>query len=407
MFAFKLKAAAAVVVLACGLGYGAWAAGSGDGPGGAGAAPLAAAQPAAKPKAEPKPPAKVDPDLQLLHGRWRIRSITEGGKTVAAAGQLREMEISGNNLVLPFQDSSANPQRLEFKIAVDAAKTPRQIDLIAPGKPVGKGIYEFTALGKTCATCHDAPWKDIEPVSDLVACPPAARAATGLKLAIATAGPRPAKFGSNAEGVIEFTLERVGPNPQEERERLAREIARLKAALAEGMVTDDRKAEITLRVAMIEVEQAKAEEEQARRQVDIAGELLRHAQVQVDAARVQLAQATNNLKVAEAKLAAAKKGAPAAPAAKDGDAFTVHVRPLAAPEKVIRVKATGNPTVLEGLAYAAEDMAIKPDAVTVWVVRDKTVLPVDLAAITQRGETKTNYILKSGDQLFVQVKVGK
>jgi hypothetical protein len=64
------------------------------------------------------------------------------------------------------------------------------------------------------------------------------------------------------------------------------------------------------------------------------------------------------------------------------------------------------PNVLAGLAYTAENMALKPESITVWVVRDKSVLPVDLAAI-YKGDAKTNHTLKPGDQLFVQVKVGK
>jgi hypothetical protein len=86
-----------------------------------------------------------------------------------------------------------------------------------------------------------------------------------------------------------------------------------------------------------------------------------------------------------------------------GEVFTVHVRSLTAAEKVIRVKATGKDSVLEGLTYAAEAVAIKSDAVSVWVVRDRAILPVDLAAI-RKGDAKTNHALKPGDQLFVQVK---
>lgn len=67
------------------------------------------------------------------------------------------------------------------------------------------------------------------------------------------------------------------------------------------------------------------------------------------------------------------------------------------------MKATGNETVLEGLTYAAEEVLLKSDAVSVWVARGKEVLPVDLAGI-RKGETKTNYVLKPGDQLFVQAK---
>jgi len=42
--------------------------------------------------------------------------------------------------------------------------------------------------------------------------------------------------------------------------------------------------------------------------------------------------------------------------------------------------------------------------VSVWVVREGAVLPVDLAGITKNGDTKTNHALKAGDQLFVQVE---
>ena len=94
-------------------------------------------------------------------------------------------------------------------------------------------------------------------------------------------------------------------------------------------------------------------------------------------------------------------------AAKEAAMFTVHVRTLTAAEKVIRVKATGKETVLEGLVYAADDVPLKSDGVSVWVVRDKVLLPVDLPGITKNGVTKTNYVLKAGDQLFVQVKPAK
>jgi hypothetical protein len=86
--------------------------------------------------------------------------------------------------------------------------------------------------------------------------------------------------------------------------------------------------------------------------------------------------------------------------------FTIHIRTLTAAEKVIRVKATGKQTVLEGLVHAADDVSIKSDALSVWVVREKTVLPVDLPAIL-KGDAKTNHVLKAGDQLFVQVKPAK
>ena len=87
--------------------------------------------------------------------------------------------------------------------------------------------------------------------------------------------------------------------------------------------------------------------------------------------------------------------------------FPIRVRPVTLPERVIRVPATGKETILEGLAHAAEDMAIKPQALSVWLVRDKAILTVDLVAILQKGNGKTNFPLEAGDQLFVQMRVAK
>jgi RNA polymerase sigma factor (sigma-70 family) len=417
MFAFHLKTVAAVVVLACGLGYGAWAsgAGAGDGPGSApvnGITPVVAAQPPAKPKAEPPPPLpKSLAALEPFQGKWRVITIAEGETTTAVwkwTDQPWEVEIAGATFAMPYRDGSGGRKREEYKFAVDDTAQPPTIDLIAPGKPVGKGIYQFTGRSMTCTLCHEHPWKEnrFEPVRDLVTCKPGFKVATGLRLTIATSGPRPTKFGSGTEGVIEFTLERVADTKDAEREKLIRETARLEAFLKAVGTTDEKKAETMLRLAELRVQEARWAQDVARLDVDMA-------QAQVEKAIQQFTLASRNLQAAQQKLTEAEKAVakdgkkpPAAPA-KDGDVFTVHVRPLAAAEKLIRVKATGNQTVLEGLAYAAEDMAIKADALSVWVVRDKSILPVDLAGITQKGETKTNYILKPGDQLFVQVKVGK
>src|SRR5207237_331634 len=166
---------------------------------------------------------------------------------------------------------------------------------------------------------------------------------------------------------------------KDERAALDRETARLEAILKAMGETDEKRAEADLQLAWLRIKEAKLEQDAARADVD-------QAQAQVEKATQQFTLASRKLQVAVAKLEQAEKTAKGgkttpAPAA-GGDVFTVHVRPLAAAEKVIRVKATGKETVLEGLAYAAEDMAIKADALTVWVVRDKAVLPVDLAAIT-------------------------
>ena len=72
-----------------------------------------------------------------------------------------------------------------------------------------------------------------------------------------------------------------------------------------------------------------------------------------------------------------------------------------------RVKLTGKETVADGLAYAGTEAATKPNNFTVWVLRDGTVMPVDLAALAKNADAKTNYPFKAGDQLFVQIKPGK
>ncbi|HVL13941.1 MAG TPA: hypothetical protein VM529_15335, partial [Gemmata sp.] len=368
----------------------------------------------AKPQTDGK---KGTAALDPLQGRWRILSIDEGiddakGNTATAVwkNDAGEIEISGTTLWMPYRESGGNRRREEFRIVVDADANPKTIDLIASGKPVGKGIYEFIAPSTTCASCHTGPVGTFKPpIPDLIGlCVPGFKAShqqagAKVRLAFATAGPRPTKFAGGAEGVIEFVLERVA-DVKDDRAALSREAARLETFLKGAGTTDERNA-AALRLAELRVEEARQEEKAARARVDRAYAQLVEENMALTLVFRKLQAAQEKLD--EAEKAIAKDGkAPPAPA-KAGDSFTVHVRPLAAAEKVIRVNATGNETVLEGLAYAAEDMAIKPDVLTVWVVRGGDVMPVDLAGILQKGETGTNYVLKPGDQLFVQVKVGK
>jgi len=433
MFAFNVKAVAAVAALVCGLGYGAWAAGAGDQPGFGSPPALAEGQPPPKAKEQPPvTPEKISPALRPLQGKWRVVSISEGkNRTVLTQDSystridamkreqelrlwsyddLGEVEIARNMLAMPYLEERSFRKRNEFKIAVDDTKNPKTIDLIAPNKPVGKGIYEFIAPATTCASCHTGTVGAFKPpIPDLIGlCVPGFKAShqqagAKLRLAVATAGPRPTKFAGGAEGAIEFVLERIAADPTTERAKLAIEIAKAEEVLRIGKAAGARRAELELELAWLRVEEAKLEQDATRVIIDCA-------QAQVEEANKQFTIASGKLQEAVARLEEAQKAVAkgaAKPPAKAGASFTVHVRPLAAAEKVIRVNATGNETVLEGLAYAAEDMAIKPDALTVWVVRGREVMPVDLAGITQKGETKTNYVLKPGDQLFVQVKVGK
>ena len=239
----------------------------------------------------------------------------------------------------------------------------------------------------------------------------------GVRLALSIDGKRPGKFGG--DGVIVFDLKR--PDPQdEERAKLVeaqkRAAAKL-AAAASGAEKQRLEAELELlragtrrtyrprgaaagggRIAA----QARAELERAKVQTLLA-------QVKVDEAMVDLQLAKARLVAAEKAVADAKKPRPGGAGAPDaGPVFTVHVRTLTAAEKVIRVKATGQEKVLEALVYAADDVSIKSDGVSVWVVRDKTVLPVDLPAITKSGDAKTNYVRSSpATNFLVQAKPAK
>ncbi len=430
MFVFKLKAAAAAFMVACTVGLGAWAAGAGngDGPPGTSTAP-AAAQPApgtAKAEAPravepPPPPTKLSPGLELLQGKWRVVKIASEGKEFAIP-DYPDVEIAGNTLTMPYRDASSGWKSEKGTIAVDDKANPKTINLIASGKPVGYGIYEFTAPARTCASCHTNPFRETNATDLLTLCPPGQKKRTGLQIAIGTVGKRPIKFDSKAEGVVEFTLERVVTDAQDDVQKLEREKARLEAflALMQQARNEEQKAELERVTLRLKLAKLKLEEADARKRVEMAKAQIMAAQAQVEQARataevaqVELAFAVQRLKDAQDKLAAAEKaggagaGGKKTPAdGKAGDVFVIRVRPLAAPEQVISVNATGKETVLEAMAYAAEDMAIKPDSLSVWVVRGKEVLPVDLAAI-YKGNTATNFTLKAGDQLFVQVKPAK
>jgi hypothetical protein len=240
-------------------------------------------------------------------------------------------------------------------------------------------------------------------------CQPGEKVATGLRLALAIEGERPTRYAGDK--VVVFGLERVGANINGERDKLERERARL-MALLESVAAEDQKKDLLHLLSQHRVAAAELEVEEARAQLQVAAARCDEAQARVEQAGVQFTLASRALQAAQTKLDEAEKaasdaGQKGAGPAKAGGEFTIHVRPLVSPEKVIRVKATGNETVLEALAHAAQDMAIKADALSAWVVRGKDILPVDLAGILQKGQTKSNYTLKTGDQLFIQSKVGK
>lgn len=75
--------------------------------------------------------------------------------------------------------------------------------------------------------------------------------------------------------------------------------------------------------------------------------------------------------------------------------------------QVTRLPVTGNETVLDAVANLS-GLPAAADARRVWVSRPRPdgcpdqTLPVDLPAITERGDTRTNYQLLPGDRVFVK-----
>jgi RNA polymerase sigma factor (sigma-70 family) len=428
------------------------------------------AEPLPKARAD-NPPRKLATDRDRLQGSWRIVALTEGGKTTPTDSKdPMVIEISGSTLRMPFREGGASTtgstttgsgtgttggsttggttgasgsggagnsstssstsatdavwKHREYTFTLDETSTPRRIDLFSTKKSGVHGIYEFTLPSAQCATCHHHPFGDTGPqlLRDLAGCAPVLKDPRlvrdlGVRLALTIDGTRPEKF--DGSGVIVFELKRVpdldraveesveraelvlrkrqvedllrAAQRAQEKARYEAELKAVTAQLEELLLRDaQRRALLQLREAQARVEVARAHADAAQAEVQRAAAVLRKAQVNVAAAEKALSELMKPQ-----------------PQPQPEQVFTVHVRPLTEAEKVVRVKATGKQTVLEGLAYATDVVPIKSTEVSVWVVRDKEVLPVDVPAITRGADTKTNYVLKPGDQLFVQIKPGK
>jgi hypothetical protein len=95
----------------------------------------------------------------------------------------------------------------------------------------------------------------------------------------------------------------------------------------------------------------------------------------------------------------------------EGPSYTVHVRELTTSEKVIRMPLTGSVAIVdavEALKWSPRNLA----RMDLWIVRrekggEVKVLQVDWAAISQRGESATNYQILAGDRLFLQARPAK
>lgn len=431
MFATKLKLAVAAVLAMCALGYGTLTAhGGGTQPDAKGAPSGGGAPPAAK----AKPPEPAD----LLHGSWRVTSITENGKEAKTRdADPWVIEIRGATFALPHQEAGVWKKR-EYGFKVGTEGTVGTIDLTTANKVVGRGIYEFTVPQMVCAMCH-GDTVNVPAELPPTACGPARQAVApkavyGVRLALTFGGKRPAVFGG--EGVQVYELERapvaapdkpVKPVALEEllREREARTRfeaahATLEAEARERLraVAEQQERLARQQTTLEETKELRARLEAARKKLERTVEQYREAHSNVVRAREQLA----NAEQAQVKLYAeyrdlfaehetlrvmVEAAKPAPKVAVAGATFTVHVRTATAGEKVVKVKATGNETILEAIVYAADDVPVKSDGVSVWIVRGKEVLPVDLPAILKNGEAKTNYAIKPGDQVFVQSKPAK
>jgi hypothetical protein len=88
--------------------------------------------------------------------------------------------------------------------------------------------------------------------------------------------------------------------------------------------------------------------------------------------------------------------------------YTVHFRELTAPERAVRVPLRGSVAILDAipaLKLPPRDLA----RMDLWIVRQVEnnkvqVLRVDWVGLSQRGESRTNYIVLAGDRLFLQAR---
>ncbi|MBP3956811.1 sigma-70 family RNA polymerase sigma factor [Gemmata sp. G18] len=376
------------------------------------------------------PPAKPGADLDPLQGSWRVTSVTDGNKKLnIEPGDPWVIEISGSTMKMPYRDATGAWKQRRYGISVefarqkpDAVAHRNTIDLITPHEPTGRGIYEVTAPLNACMQCH----KTNNNLRTLVTgrfpnengvCEPALKNKTvmhaaGLRLALTVEGKRPTKFGG--EGVIVFEMVRAGPKPTAADDERTRELRAQLDALAKK-TGDERVSDLALAQLFALVENAQLDSQHAKLELAEATAQLQITKKAAELAEARWAGANQRWQLAvreyeDAKARAAKGtkapvGAPGG-AEPTGAVFTVHIRTLTASEKVIKVKATGNECVLDGLLHAIDDIPIMTGTVNVWLVRGKEVMPVELPAI-KNGVTYTNYQLKPGDQLFVQVKAEK
>src|SRR5947209_7004246 len=90
--------------------------------------------------------------------------------------------------------------------------------------------------------------------------------------------------------------------------------------------------------------------------------------------------------------------------AQDKTGFTIHIRPLTEPERVVRKSLTDQGTVIEAIGTVKDTDVAKMD---MWLVRKgkdgkPAILRIDWAGITKQGRTETNFLLQPGDRIMLQ-----
>jgi hypothetical protein len=310
------------------------------------------------------PAGKVSSDLVEMQGQWRLRTVWDGKKYYAVPSKTAAVfQITGNTLSGPFRD----PQSEKFTIELRPDKSVPEIDFVRDGKR-WQGIYRFTPT--------------IEPHLQ------------NLWLATALSGERPTSFEPDGLRIEIIELTRVTdekPQPGE---------------VIEGVNIKPAEQRRQLALQELQLLLVSNEHQRPATTVEEYGNQLERDRVRVAAIQGLLEEARKDFEMEKQRAANAAAQQPGAPL-KPCDTFTLHIRLPDAPEKVITLSAESM-TVLDAVNQGRDIPLIRrPESLSVWVLRNKVVMPVDLDGIVTKGQAKTNYILKPSDRLFVQVKVGE
>jgi RNA polymerase sigma factor (sigma-70 family) len=425
MFLIKQKTMAAVALIASAVGFGAWTAGAGDGPDG----PTTTAQ--AAPQPQPANQSKCvfflkNADAQLtatlLHNLFTPQtSETTGGGTALVGLQISVDDRTNSIEVLGTQKDLETVKSIILKL--DAADTPdRFYDVFklrnavaadvatALTSFISNALAVYTDKSLSASNYHQIQKNVVivaEPVSNtiLISAPPFYF--LEMKRLIERIDAQPTDLARMADELKRLTTEvadlrRAGDHPPEDVmkriQRVEQRLAELRGSLAEARVAGRPQNHLEAEQVL---QDARAAAMEAYARYEIAKAQVARAQANVDVAQSNLLQAQSQVEAAQKK---AIGGKPSTAEEKSGKGITIYVRPRLAPETALPLDLKQARTVLEGLVYVCKAMTIKTGDVSVWVVREKQALPVDLVAITSQGNSTTNYQLQEGDKLFVQAK---